>query len=899
MAQSPDIRVRLSAEGQKDIIDALRQVAAEAEVMKRKVEESNKGLIINQRVIAAEAARAKKEAQALTQGEIRNQEQVQIAVNKTLVSKARIAKLTDAQAAGQLISPASIKTVDAAAASLGSLSGLIPKIGFAAVAFGLLSMAKNAGNFADEMGKAAQRAGTSAENISVLAFAANNANVQFEVLEKSLPILISNLAELRKGSLAQVDAFDELGLGAADFAGKDSAAAFDLIAGKISRLTDETKKVEVARAIFGRGGAQLIPLLNDLGTKGFAKVREEAERLGLVISTDLARASDAANTSMGLIAAQVKGLAVQFITGLAPAVTQTMTSFQDDTAGKGAESMKAFGNVAGKVLGLVVNGFRLIATVIGTVIGGIGRSVGALAAATGAVFSGEFTEAGNIMKERFKDIGAEVDGLAKDIREGLGKALFDLAADAPAVDVQVKATVAPDTADQAAATIQKQIEDKLAQLSTKVGAGEFENIKKLAQQRQQIAEDEIKNQEALAQARASSSKGLIAGEAAITAASDAALKARVENTRKAYDTEIQLSQAKAAALSQAVDTEVKNVNSRAQLKTEITKRSNQEQLQSAAQYYSKLLALNTEWLQRYKAANEAIKGIDREIQDNRLNVEKTFNDIRKAGLSEDERFRATRREAIELEGQLQKAVAAGNIEDARRLQKELVAAGAELAKLGGERIGREFADDATAQLNRLLEKEKQVQQQTKTTAEQNIQSLSTQLEEAKAKVAELAAEGLGDIKLKIILDDPAFDDLISQLKEKLSKEPFPINVTANLSAPTQAFAGGGRIPGVSPHPRADDKLILATSGEFMQPVRAVRYYGLDFMEQIRRMQLPRMADGGIVGATPGAPAAAGGGDVQRLDINFNKRQIGQVSGSRETLRNFMAMMDEVSRGVDG
>lgn len=55
----------------------------------------------------------------------------------------------------------------------------------------------------------------------------------------------------------------------------------------------------------------------------------------------------------------------------------------------------------------------------------------------------------------------------------------------------------------------------------------------------------------------------------------------------------------------------------------------------------------------------------------------------------------------------------------------------------------------------------------------------------------------------------------------------------------QSLAEGGIVQGISPYPKADDKLIGATAGEFMQPVKAVKHYGVQAMEAIRNLSIPR------------------------------------------------------------
>lgn len=68
------------------------------------------------------------------------------------------------------------------------------------------------------------------------------------------------------------------------------------------------------------------------------------------------------------------------------------------------------------------------------------------------------------------------------------------------------------------------------------------------------------------------------------------------------------------------------------------------------------------------------------------------------------------------------------------------------------------------------------------------------------------------------------------------------------------LADGGRVPGSSPHSKADNIPAMLTAGEWVQPVDSVRYYGPEFMEAIRKKRLPRemfanpiyRADGGLV-----------------------------------------------------
>lgn len=81
----------------------------------------------------------------------------------------------------------------------------------------------------------------------------------------------------------------------------------------------------------------------------------------------------------------------------------------------------------------------------------------------------------------------------------------------------------------------------------------------------------------------------------------------------------------------------------------------------------------------------------------------------------------------------------------------------------------------------------------------------------------------------------------------------------------QQLAAGGMVGGWSPHKKADNVPIWATAREFMQPVDAVDYYGLSFMESIRRRAFPRNLAHALAGNTlPRVPSSyrlADGGQV--------------------------------------
>lgn len=256
---TPDVRVRLSAEGVTEVVNALKKVQSEA---------------------AATAAKSKGSFQGLN-------------------------------------------TV------LAGTKALLASIGSILAAGAILNLIKQGAQAADEMGKLAQKTGTTVKNISALAFAAKTADVETGQLQQSLGLLSKQLVELEKGTPATVNAFRALGLSSKDFAGKDTAEAFGLIAERMGRLKDSTAKTAISLQIFGRSGAQLIPLLNDLSENGLQGAIDAGTRLGVVFDDEIAAKAQRLNDDLTTLKQQTVAAAAQFVGGFAPAVSRSLESTSD------------------------------------------------------------------------------------------------------------------------------------------------------------------------------------------------------------------------------------------------------------------------------------------------------------------------------------------------------------------------------------------------------------------------------------------------------------------------------------------------------------------------------------------------------------------------------------------
>src|SRR2546430_4973006 len=152
----------------------------------------------------------------------------------------------------------------------------------AAIATGTAAMITKSLDAADALGKEAQAAGTTAESLSVLNYAAGLSNVSTETLVKGLEKLSQAMFKAQNGNVQMERIFARLNITTQDANGhlKDSGVVMEQLAVKFAGMQDGAGKTALAMAVFGKGGAAMIPFLNQYGAEQ-ERVNDEAHRFGL------------------------------------------------------------------------------------------------------------------------------------------------------------------------------------------------------------------------------------------------------------------------------------------------------------------------------------------------------------------------------------------------------------------------------------------------------------------------------------------------------------------------------------------------------------------------------------------------------------------------------------------
>ena len=283
----------------------------------------------------------------------------------------------------------------------------------------------------DQLQKTSIRTGIAVESLSRLDYVAGQSGASFDALATGLRVMAKFSDDLRRGSLLAVDAMEQLGLQQSDLAGLNPEQMFARLADAISGIEDPLQRAAAAQKIFGRGGTQLLPML-DMGAAGIAELAQQADDLGAVMSTDAANNAAALTDAIDNVQRAATGAAVQFANVFAPAITAATGTFAALIAGSQSGIQVMATLAAGVAAFLVVMKAWTVATkaqaaaqvFLNALTGpaGIAKTITGLAAAGVAVVA-----MGKAFADSTPDIqqnnaaAAEAAGIANDLADGLGR----------------------------------------------------------------------------------------------------------------------------------------------------------------------------------------------------------------------------------------------------------------------------------------------------------------------------------------------------------------------------------------------------------------------------------------------------------------------------------------------
>lgn len=217
------------------------------------------------------------------------------------------------------------KSADSAASAMRTLVGIeIGRIlanGFATAARSAVNYANALRDTIDRTAKLASQTGIGVEALQGFAIAASLGGTDLETFSnnvKRLTVRVGRLAESGKTEI-----FQKLGIDFQNFQSLAPEEQFKVLAKAIDGIADPAEKARVAVELFGKAGAEMLPMLSS----DFLELQERLERLGVILSADQTAAIEEMNDALTLVQATFDGIIGQVTANLAPIISAMAEDF--------------------------------------------------------------------------------------------------------------------------------------------------------------------------------------------------------------------------------------------------------------------------------------------------------------------------------------------------------------------------------------------------------------------------------------------------------------------------------------------------------------------------------------------------------------------------------------------
>jgi hypothetical protein len=238
------------------------------------------------------------------------------------------------------------KSVDTLSGQMGRLKAAFGLFVGARVLRGAVSGLMDTASMMDEVGKSSDKIGIATESLISLRWAAKQSGIEFDSLEKSLIKMSRNLSEVASGGGKAVsDSLGEIGLSARQLMTLKPEDQIGRIADGLNALPNQADKIRIAMDIFGKAGADMLPLLNE-GSAGMREFVKEAGEMGMIFSREDAAQMEAFNDQISKMTSSLEKLKVTILGMAAPNVTAAAQIATDTINGTSSVESRAFWSIA-------------------------------------------------------------------------------------------------------------------------------------------------------------------------------------------------------------------------------------------------------------------------------------------------------------------------------------------------------------------------------------------------------------------------------------------------------------------------------------------------------------------------------------------------------------------------
>ena len=288
------------------------------------------------------------------------------------------------------------KAASAATAALGALGAGLSVAAFA-------NWIKSAIDASDETSKLAQKAGLAVNQVAGLQLAFRQSGLEAGALQ-------SSMSKLSVAIAGGNDALTAMNISTRNTDGslKSTRQVLGEVADKFAEYEDGAAKTALAVQLFGKSGADLIPLLNG-GAAALDDFDAMARKLGLTLDEETAKNAEKFNDTIDLMGQGMAGIGRQIAAQILPTLTNLADQFF--TTMTEGDRLKRIADA----LGFGLKALYSVAILVIEAFSTVGKTIGAAAAQIMAVMNGDFSAAAKIGEEWAADVKKDWVGALKNL----------------------------------------------------------------------------------------------------------------------------------------------------------------------------------------------------------------------------------------------------------------------------------------------------------------------------------------------------------------------------------------------------------------------------------------------------------------------------------------------------
>lgn len=291
---------------------------------------------------------------------------------------------------------------DAAIKAFGGIGNVAMQAGQA-----MLKMTEDAIHGAAQIGELSKRTGVAAEDLSVLKEAAEQNGASLETVGSGFDELSTKIHDAVNHNDDAVKAFDAVGVSMADLQNKSPRDVFLAVANGLDGIKDPAMRAAEAHKIFGGTATQLDGTLRALAGGGFQNVATEAKNFGAVVSGSTATAAMEFEKNIVKVKESLAGGAMMMVSAVMPALNALTESLESS----GEDGWLKYLNPL-RLVGMALQGITAIVTIVVNAVKSAGSQLGivfdSIGRAADAILHGRFGELPGIIRDNFKNMGAQI-----------------------------------------------------------------------------------------------------------------------------------------------------------------------------------------------------------------------------------------------------------------------------------------------------------------------------------------------------------------------------------------------------------------------------------------------------------------------------------------------------------